>query len=79
MGIATSIDALAVGISLALLKTPLVPVAAIVAIVTLIFSMSGVVLGHNIGRKIDLKLDLIGGIILITIGAKILIEHTIGF
>lgn len=79
LGIATSIDALAVGISLALLKTPLVPVASIVAIVTLIFSMSGVVLGHNIGRKIDLKLDLIGGIILIAIGAKILIEHTIGF
>ena len=58
LSIATSIDALAIGISLAILM-----------------SVSGVYFGSRFGRKVDLKLDLIGGLILIGIGAKILIEH----
>ena len=75
LAVATSIDALAVGISLAILKTPLGTLAFIVAIVTFLFSTSGVYFGHKIGERIDLKLDLIGGLILIGIGYKILIEH----
>ena len=65
LGIATSIDALAVGISLAILKSPLLLQA----------STFGVYFGNRFGKRIDLKLDLIGGLILIGIGTKILIEH----
>lgn len=75
LGIATSIDALAVGISLAVLKTPLVLEAFTIGIVTFGFSAFGVFFGSRFGKKVDLKLDLIGGVILIAIGTKILIEH----
>ncbi|MDD7633151.1 MAG: manganese efflux pump MntP family protein [Parabacteroides sp.] len=75
LGVATSIDALAVGISLALLQEPLVRLIATVGVVTFLFAASGVLFGNRFGRKVDLKLDLIGGFILIAIGLKILIEH----
>lgn len=75
LAIATSIDALAIGISLALLQEPLFKLAVTIGVVTFIFSAAGVFFGSRFGRKIDLKLDLIGGIILIAIGTKILIEH----
>lgn len=76
LGIATSIDALAVGISLAILKTPILLEAATIGVVTFAFSAFGVYFGSRFGHKVDLKLDLIGGIILIAIGGKILVEHT---
>lgn len=75
LAVATSIDALAVGISLALLQEPLSLLALTIGIVTFLFSAAGVLFGNRFGRKIDLKLDLIGGFILIAIGTKILIEH----
>lgn len=75
LGVATSIDALAVGISLALLQEPLPPLVVTVAVVTFLFSAFGILFGNRFGRKVDLKLDLIGGLILIGIGVKILIEH----
>ena len=75
LGVATSIDALAIGISLAVLQSPLVVEALVIALVTFLFSAFGVYFGNRFGRKIDLKLDLIGGVILIGIGVKILIEH----
>jgi len=68
LSIATSIDALAIGISLAILKSDIIIQASLM-------SVSGVYFGSRFGRKVDLKLDLIGGLILIGIGAKILIEH----
>lgn len=77
MGIATSIDALAVGISLAILNTPLIPLATIIGITTFLFAAFGVYFGCHIGKKMDIKLELIGGIILIAIGIKILVEHLI--
>ena len=77
MGVATSIDAMAVGISLAVLRSPIVLEATIIGIVTLLISAFGVFFGNQVGRKIDLKLDLIGGVILIGLGTKILIEHTV--
>ena len=76
LGIATSIDALAVGISLACLESAIALEALTIGIVTFVISAFGVYFGNRFGRKIDLKLDLIGGVILIIIGAKILIEHT---
>ncbi len=75
LGIATSIDALAVGISLAILKVSLLLQATMIGVVTFALSAFGVYFGNRFGKKIDLKLDLIGGLILIGIGTKILIEH----
>lgn len=75
LGIATSIDALAVGISLACIETGIALEALTIGIVTFLFSAFGVYFGNHFSRKIDLKLDLIGGLILIFIGTKILIEH----
>lgn len=75
LGVATSIDALAIGISLACLESTIALEALTIGVVTFLISASGVYFGHHFGRKIDLKLDLIGGLILIAIGTKILIEH----
>lgn len=75
LAIATSIDALAIGISLAILKSDIIIQASLIGIVTFLMSVSGVYFGSRFGRKVDLKLDLIGGLILIGIGTKILIEH----
>ena len=72
---ATSIDALAVGISLACIESAIALEALTIGIVTFLFSAFGVYFGNHFSRKIDLKLDLIGGLILIGIGTKILIEH----
>ena len=77
LAVATSIDAMAVGISLAVLRSPIVLEATIIGIVTLLISAFGVFFGNQVGRRIDLKLDLIGGVILIGLGTKILIEHTV--
>lgn len=76
LGIATSIDALAIGISLACLESGIALEALTIGVVTFLISAFGVYFGHKFGRKINLKLDLIGGLILIGIGCKILIEHT---
>ena len=77
LGIATSIDALAIGISLALLRSPIVSNITIIALVTFIFSITGIYIGNKFGKKINLRIELIGGLILIGIGTKILVEHTI--
>lgn len=76
LGIATSIDALAVGISLACIESAIAMASITIGIVTALFSAFGVYFGSHFCHKIDLKLDLIGGLILIGIGTKILIEHT---
>ena len=75
LGVATSIDALAVGISLAIIKAPIIAQTVIIGLVTFAFAAFGVFFGNRVGGRINLKLDLIGGIILIGIGTRILIEH----
>lgn len=77
LGIATSIDALAVGVSLAFLKTSIWFPATFIALVTFILSLTGVLCGFRFGKIKGLKIELIGGLILIGIGIKILIEHTL--
>ncbi len=77
LAIATSIDALAVGISLALLQSSIGLQACIIGVVTFAFSGIGVYFGNKLGSKLNIKIELIGGIILIAIGCKILIEHTL--
>ena len=77
LGIATSIDALAIGISLALLRSPILVDATVIAVVTFIFSAFGIYFGKKFGAKTNLKIELIGGLILVGIGLKILLEHTL--
>lgn len=75
LAIATSIDALAVGISLAALGRPIVESATIIGVVTFILSIIGVYIGNFFGSKYKQKAELTGGIILVLIGLKILCEH----
>jgi len=75
LALATSIDALAVGVSLAFLKTKIFPAIAVIGVVTLLMSMAGVMIGSAFGTKIKSKAEFIGGVILILIGIKILLEH----
>ena len=79
MAIATSIDALAVGASLALIKSPVLLTAASMGIVTMIISMAGVMLG-SFSTRFPLSekwLGCLGGLAVILIGFKVLIEHSI--
>ena len=73
--IATSIDAFAVGISFAVLVSDIVLPIIIIGITTFIFSFVGLKIGRFLGNKLGKSVELIGGIILIGIGVKILIEH----
>lgn len=75
LAIATSIDALAIGITLAFLKTNIVFSIMSIGIVTFALSIFGVIIGNNFGSKYEKKAEIFGGIILILIGLKILLEH----
>ncbi|MDY0015021.1 MAG: manganese efflux pump MntP family protein [Bacteroidales bacterium] len=75
LGVATSIDALAVGISFAFLNINILLPVLIIGITAFLFSFSGVFIGQRFGKIKGLNIGFIGGLILITIGVKILIEH----
>lgn len=75
LAIATSIDALAVGISFAFLEVTILPAAALIGVTTFVLSAAGIYIGHVFGMKYKAKAELIGGMILILIGLKILLEH----
>ncbi len=75
MAVATSIDALAVGISFAFLNMHIVPAITIIGITTFCLSIVGVWVGNKFGEKYKSKAELAGGVILIGIGIKILVEH----
>ena len=75
LAIATSIDALAVGISFAFLNYPIASAAAIIGITTFVISIIGVYIGNFFGTRYKKKAEILGGIILILIGLKILLEH----
>lgn len=75
LAIATSIDALAVGITFAFLQTNIVLAVILIGIVTFILSIVGVKIGNQFGIKYEKRAEIIGGIILILIGIKILLEH----
>ncbi len=77
MAVATSIDALAVGVSLAFLKVNIWTAVLLIGITTGAFSATGVYIGNIFGNKYKSKAELAGGLILILIGAKILYEHTL--
>lgn len=75
LSIATSIDALAVGLSFSCIDVEIMAPALIIALVTLVLSIGGVIIGDKFGHLFEGKIELVGGIILIGIGAKILFEH----
>lgn len=76
LAVATSIDALAVGISFAFLKVDIAGAVTVIGITTFFLSAAGVAAGNVFGAKYEKKATLAGGIILILIGLKILLEHT---
>ena len=75
MAIATSIDALAIGITFAFLEVNITLAVSLIGIITFIISVIGVKIGNIFGDKYEKKAELAGGIILIGLGIKILIEH----
>ena len=75
MAIATSIDALAVGITFAFLQVDILPAVSLIGLTTVTISLGGVWIGHRFGSKYKDKATLAGGIILCLIGLKILLEH----
>ena len=75
LAVATSIDALAVGISFAFLGVDIVPAALLIGITTFVLSAVGVYVGNAFGAKYKSKAELVGGVVLILIGLKILLEH----
>ena len=75
MAIATSIDAMAVGISFAFLEVNVVSAVTLIGVITFLLSALGVKVGAAFGCRFKSKAELAGGIILISLGLKILIEH----
>ena len=75
LSVATSIDALAVGISLPFLGISIVTAAAIIGLTTFILSYIGVFIGKRFGHFFENRIEAIGGLVLIGIGIKILFEH----
>ncbi len=75
LAVATSIDALAVGVTFAFLSVSIVPAVSFIGVTTFVLSAVGVALGHRFGAKYRSKAELAGGIVLILMGCKILLEH----
>lgn len=75
MAIATSIDALAVGITFAFLEVQILPAAGLIGVTTFLLSFVGIYIGNAFGTRYKSRAELAGGIILVVIGVKILFEH----
>ena len=76
LAIATSIDALAVGVTFAFLNVRIIPAAALIGVTTFALSAIGMRLGNVFGARYQARAELAGGIVLILMGVKILLEHT---
>jgi putative Mn2+ efflux pump MntP len=77
LAVATSIDALAVGVSFACLRVDIWTSILVIGLMTGAFSALGVLLGHMFGSRFKSKAEFLGGLILVAIGIKILLEHTL--
>ena len=78
LAVATSIDALAVGISFALLQVQIIPAVSFIAVTTFICCVIGVKIGSLFGGKFQSTAEFFGGLVLILMGLKILMEHLLG-
>ncbi|MDO5117276.1 MAG: manganese efflux pump MntP family protein [Eggerthellaceae bacterium] len=75
LAIATSIDALAVGITFAFLQVGIAGAVSIIGITTFLLSVAGVAIGHQFGVRFEKPASIVGGVVLILIGVRILLEH----
>lgn len=75
LAIATSIDALAVGVRFAFLQVDIVPAISLIGVITFALSLVGVVVGHQFGARFEKPATIVGGLVLILIGLKIFLEH----
>jgi len=75
LGIATSIDAMAIGVTFAFLQTDIYTAASVIALVTFVLCIGAVYIGKKLGSLLESKAEMLGGVILIALGCKILAEH----
>ncbi len=75
LGLATSIDALAVGVSLAVTHVSVVEAVAVIGAMTFLLSAMAVLIGHRAGMRFRRPAEILGGLVLIAIGTRILMEH----
>lgn len=75
LAVATSIDALAVGVSFAFLDVAIAPSVALIGVTTFAISLAGVAIGHQFGSRWERPSTIAGGVILIAIGIKIVLDH----
>ena len=75
MAVATSIDALAVGVTFAFLNVDILPAVTVIGCTTFVISLAGVVIGTFFGARLQRWAEIAGGVILILLGGKILLEH----
>lgn len=78
LAIATSIDALAIGVSFAFLQVKIIPAVSLITVTTFAFCVIGVKIGSIFGSKYKLGAEFFGGLVLILMGFKILMEHLVG-
>ena len=77
LSVATSIDALAIGITLSLVAASIVTAVTVIGLVTFVLSYLGVMIGKRFGHIFENKIEAFGGIMLIILGVKILLEHMV--
>ena len=75
LAVATSIDALAVGVTFAFLQVSILPAVSFIGVTTFVFSAVGIRIGNLFGAKYKSRAELVGGLVLILMGVKILLEH----
>lgn len=75
LAVATSIDALAAGVTLAMRNASIVRACATIGVVTAVLSFAGVYVGHRFGARVGKRLDVFGGVVLVVLAVKVLIEH----
>ncbi len=75
LGVATSIDAAAVGVSLAVLDVPILRAVAVIGLTTFVVALAGVPIGHGLGTRFRTPAEVLGGVVLIGLGTRILLEH----
>ncbi len=75
LSVATSLDALAVGLSLAMMGADIVPISVLIGVVSSVLSVVGLLFGAKLGEKFGKRMEIIGGIILIGIGLRVLTSH----
>lgn len=75
LAVATSIDAAAVGVTFGVLDVAVVPAVVVIGLVTFALSLVAVVVGSRVGERLGTRAELLGGVVLILIGSRILLEH----